>query len=157
MRLLYGTTTLVKVTLGERFQGSLFRLFLAEEFNAERNPPSSNPFRIFLEFRDIVRTNDRKNPKYVAHVRGMKSSLRNRMKDDPCYRDALETVAAMGVHAVQPVLAILEADSYEGRGKAVRPVPPGRAGSPDSVEYYLEELRGPNHEAPELHLQRLYE
>lgn len=157
MRLLYGTTTLVKVTLGERFQGSLFRLYLADGFNAAQNPPSSNPFRIFGEFRDVVRTNDRKNAKYVAHVRGVKSSLRRRMKDDPSYRDALQTVSAMGVHAVQPYLAILEADSYEGRGKAVHPVPPGRAGSPDSVEYYLDDIRGPKHEAPELHLQRLYE
>lgn len=157
MRLLYGTTTALKVAIAERFHGSVFRLYFADAFHAERNPNSSNPFRIFLDYRDIVLTNDRNNPKFVAHVRGVKASLRRRMKGHAHYHDALDTVTSMGVHGVQPVLAILEVDVYEGRGKTVSPLFPGQSGSPESVEYSLDDIRGPNHECPELHLQRMYE
>lgn len=156
MRLLYCTTSALKVELTERFCGSVFRLYFADEFNPTSNPPSSNPFRIFQDYQEIFSCNDRLNPKLVKHFNGLKRGLRKRLKDDPVYPDARNTIKAMGVHGIRPVLAILEGDTYEAKGKTIRPLAPGQSGSPTSIEYQLADVHGPNHADPELHLHRLF-
>lgn len=156
MRLLYGTTTSLVVTLTDRYHGSCFRLYFADAFNAVQNPRSSNPFLIFLEYRDMVEHNDITNPKYLAHVNGVRRGTRNRQQGVD-RREALHTIRRMGIHAVAPYLAMLEVEAYENNhGTAVVPRSPAVAGSPTAIEYLVDDIRGPNQTDPELHLQRLH-
>ena len=156
VRLLYGTTSALQVELTERFFGSSFKLYFADELNPGSNPPSSNPYRILLDYQEIFACNDRLNPKFVKHINGLKWGVRKRLQDDPAYPDARDTIKAMGMHGIRPVLAILEGDTYEAHGKAIGVLPPGRGGSPTSVEYQLADVHGPKHAEPELHLHRLF-
>ncbi len=156
MRLLYSTTSALQVELNERFFDSVFKLYFADEFNAKCNPPSSNPHRIFMDYREIFASNDRLNPKLVSHFNGLKRGIRRRLKDDPARPDALDTIKAMGIHGIQPVIAILECDTYVAHGKTITALPPGRSGSPTSVEYQLADIHGPKHSDPELHLHHSF-
>lgn len=158
MRLLYGTTTSVVVTVSDLYYGSLFYLYFADNFNAwPQNPPSSNPFQIFLDYTEIFRTNDINNPKFIAHIRGVKSGIRKKLAG-PSRRRALQTVSTMGTHAIQPYLAILEAETYQRNhvGASITPLLPPATGSPTSVEYLLNDIQGPKHSAFEMHLQKLH-
>lgn len=156
MRLLFSTASHLQITLTEQFGDSIFKLYFADAFNASANPASSNPFRIFLDYQEIFDSNDRLNPKYVMHVRGLRRGTQRRLRDSPYYTEARRTISAMGIHAIRPVLAILEADTYLAHGKRIDPLPPSRAGSPTSVEYLLPEIHGPKHPDPELHLECLF-
>ena len=90
MRLLYGTTTAAVVRVTEQFFGSRYYLFLAESFNAwPQNPPSSNPFQLFLDYAEIVRTVDRKNAKYTAYIRSLRRHIRRRLAGTPALGDTL--------------------------------------------------------------------
>jgi hypothetical protein len=64
----------------------------------------------------------------------------------------------MGIHAMQPYLAILEVDKYLTRTglSEVPRVSPLMAGSPTSVEYLIIDIEGPNTSDPELHLEKLH-
>lgn len=153
MRLLYSTTSALKVELTERFFASVFRLYFADEFNMRTNPPSSNPYRIYTEFTEIFDSNDRMNPKLVFHFNGLKKKIDTQLaKHDPNYAAAMDTIDAMGMHGIRPVLAILEGSTYEGNGKVIIRAKPGHSGSPTSIEYYLGDVHGPKHADPELHL-----
>src|SRR5215217_8093783 len=99
------------VELTERFLGSIFKLYFADEFNPRSNPPSSNPFRIFQDYAEIFESNDRLNPKFVFHINGLKRGIGKRMKGDPAYPDARDTIKTTGMHAIRPVLAVLEGDA----------------------------------------------
>lgn len=160
MKLYYGTTTLLLVTISENFYGSRYRLSFTERFNAwPQNSLSSNPLQLFIDYSEIVRTNDIKNPKFVAHQIGvMRGIYKNLTAGSPGQLSALQTVRDMGTHGLRPYLAILEVDTYTAaRGSAVIPtVPPPKAGSPTSLEYLVEDIRGPNHATPELHLEKLH-
>lgn len=156
MRLLFSTTSHLQVMLTEQFSHSLFKLYFADGFNATANPPSSNPFQIYLDYQEIFRSNDRLNAKYVAHIRSLRKSTRRRLKDTPDLPEALKLINTMGMHGIRPVLAILDADTYIGRGKCINALPKSRSGSPTSVEYQLSEIYGPNHPDKELHLEHLF-
>jgi hypothetical protein len=163
MKLLYGTTTEVHVTITNRFYGSLFHLYLAEDFNAWPHiPPSSNPFQLFLDYREMVRTNDLNNPKFVTHISGIRFHIRRRLSN-PDRQTALRTVRRMGIQAMQPYLAILEVDTYlqqhfpaGGVGLGSFRIPSSSAGSPTSHEYFVPDIKGPHLPNTELHLQKLY-
>jgi hypothetical protein len=163
MKLLYGTTTEVHVTITNRFYGSLFHLYMAEDFNAWPHiPPSSSPFQFFLDYREMVRTNDLNNPKFTTHISGIKFHIRRRLSN-PDRQTALRTVQRMGIQAMQPFLAILEVETYlqhhypaGGRGLASFQVPSSKAGSPSSIEYFFPDIRGPTLPNAELHIQKLY-
>lgn len=164
MRLLYGTTTELVVTITERFFGGQYRLYFAEHFNASpSNPPSSNPFRLFMDYDEIFRTNDLKNPKFTAHQRGVRQASRVRLSNPDIRREAFDTIRTLGIHGVRPYLAILEVDTYLQNHYAghqvelarLRRSPPA-AGSPTAIEYLFENIRGPRFPNAELHLQKLH-
>ena len=159
-RLLYGTTTSLVVTICERFRGSLFRLYFADDFNAwPHNPPSSNPFQLFLDYNEIFRTNDIINPKYVIHKRGVRRFIRKKLTlGTPDYANAQRTVQVMGIHAIQPYLAILEVTTYQNNHHSIliQQLPPNTAGSPTSVEYLVDDIHVPTHSNPDMHLQKLH-
>ena len=161
MHLKYGTTTSLVVTISERFYSSKFYLYFADNFNAwPQNPSSSNPFQIFLDYMEIFRSNDLNNPKFVAHKRGVRKGIRaNFAKGTPNRLAALRTVRVMGIHAIQPYLAILEVDTYVRARPAVTTIPPllpPLAGSPTSIEYLVDDVQGPRSGNPDMHLQRLH-
>jgi hypothetical protein len=160
MKHYYGTTTEVVVTISETIHDDVYWLNFAERFNAwPQNPPSSNPFQLFLDYSEIVRTNDIQNPKFVAHKAGVKKGIRIKHKaGTPDRKAALRTVRVMGIHAMQPYLAILEVDKYLTRTglSEVPRVSPLMAGSPTSVEYLIIDIEGPNTSDPELHLEKLH-
>jgi hypothetical protein len=164
MKLLYGTTTELVVTVTTLYYESRYRLYFAEDFNMwPRNPPSSDPFRLFIDYREMVLTNDLGNLKYIGHIRAVKSGIRTRLRDRMYRNVALELVNRMGILAIQPYLAILEVDTYlqqhyPGGEKTLDDfrVPPSAAGSPTSVEYVFDGIRGPRHPDAELHLQKLF-
>jgi hypothetical protein len=163
MKLLYGTTTQLMVMITDLYYDSRYRLYLTEEFNMwPRNPPSSNPFQLFVDFREMVRTNDLANPKYIAHRRALRSRIRA-TPNPSFHRSALSTIDSMGIHGVQPYLAILEVETYlhhhypqGGMTLDAFRVSPPNAGSPTSVEYVFDDIRGPRHHDAELHLQKLF-
>jgi hypothetical protein len=163
MKLLYGTTTALVVTISDLYYGSVFRLYLADDFNASStNPPSSDPFQMFLDFRQIFIRNDHNNPKVIMHRAAVRRGIRLRLAGDPAGRqNAGQTVRSMGIHGIQPYLAIVEADTYLNNHYSGAPlssfqVPPAKAGSPTSVEYLLTNIQGPNLPSPDLHLQKLH-
>ena len=156
MRLLYSTTSALQVELTERYSESVFKLYFSEEFNATSNPSSSNPFCIFKEYQEIFRTNDRLNVKLVKHFKGLRRGTRKRLAGTSQLPDALATIRTMGVHGIRPVLAILEAETYEARGKPIVRLSHKECGSPTSVEYRLFDIQGPGTADQELHLHHLY-
>ena len=164
MKLLYGTTTQLMVTITSLYYDSRYRLYLTEDFNMwPRNPPSSNPFQLFVDFREMVRTNDLANSKYIAHRRALRSRIRAYIPNPSFQKSALSTIDRMGIHGVQPYLAILEVDTYlqhhhpqGGRTLDDFRVAPPNAGSPTSVEYLFDNIRGSDHHDAELHLQKLF-
>lgn len=164
MRLLYGTTTELVVTITERFFSGQYRLYFAEHFNASpSNPPSSNPFRLFMDYDEIFRTNDLKNPKFLAHQRGVRAAIRVRLPNPDAQREAFDTMRVLGIHGVRPYLAILEVDTYLQYHYAGHRVvleslcrSPLVAGSPMAIEYLFENIRGPGLPGAELHLQKLH-
>ncbi len=157
MKLLYSTTSVLNVFLTDKYFCGSFKLWFADEFNASANPPSSNPFRIFQDYQEIFRRDDRLNPKLVAHRNGLKQKAENRITDVSTLAEVLETIDAMGTHGMRPVLAILEADTYIAHGKPISPVPPVSCASPTSIEYHLGDIQGPGNAEAELHLHHLYE
>ncbi|MCX6022901.1 MAG: hypothetical protein NTZ05_14465 [Chloroflexi bacterium] len=159
MRLLYGVTSELVVTIAERFLGSEYYLYFADDINAAAtNPPSSNPFRLFFDFREIVEERDRGGAKFVAHVRGVRNGVLAKMLPSPERDEALALIARASPRQMRPYLAILEADTYLSKrgGTLILPLPQSEAANDDSLEYRLEDVHGPNHAEPELHLQRLY-
>jgi hypothetical protein len=156
MRLLYATTSALMVELTERFQGSNYKLWFADELNPGTNPPSSNPFHMFQHYSKVFECNDFADPKYVAHISGIKRGTRKRLGGRPEFKDARDLIRKMGVHGIRPVLAILEGDTYIAHGKTITRATPSRSGSPTSVEYALADVRGPKMADPELHLHQLY-
>jgi hypothetical protein len=164
MRLLYGTTTELVVTITERFFGGQYRLYFAEQFNASpSNPPSSNPFRLFIDYDEIFKTNDLKNPKFIAHQRGVRQAIRVRLNTPDSRREAFATLRALGIHGVRPYLAILEVDTYLQNHYAGYRMEleslrrsPQAAGSPTAIEYVFDNIRGPRLPNAELHLQKLH-
>jgi len=156
-RLLYGITTSVVVTLSDRYYGSEFYLYLADDINADQtNPPSSNPLQMLLDYQDIVRTNDIVNPKFIAHKRAVRRGARARLSGNDL-TEAYKIVSRMAIHALQPYLAMLEQATYENRiGRAIQKLSPSRTGSPTSVEYLITDAWGPGHPSPEMHLQRMH-
>ena len=69
----------------------------------------------------------------------------------------------MGLHAIQSYLAILEVETYfqqhyPGSGVDLPQfqLPASRAGSPTSVEYIFDDIRGPALPNYEMHLQKLH-
>ena len=156
LNLLYSTTSALQVELTERYSSSIFKLYFADEFNAVANPSSSNPFRIYLQFQEIFQQNDRLNEKLVKHFKGLRRGTRRRLAGNPALPAALATIKTMGMHGIRPVLAILEAETYEAHGKAIVRLPPNQSGSSTSVEYLLADIQGPKLGTPELHLHHLY-
>jgi hypothetical protein len=156
LRLLYSTTSALQVELTERYSGSVFKLHFADDFNASSNPPTSNPFRIFKEFQEVFETNDRLNQKLVTHFASLKRGTRRRLKGKPELPAALETIKTMGMYGIRPVLAILEAETYEAHGKPIVRLSPKECGHPTSVEYRLADIQGPGNDNQELHLHHLY-
>jgi hypothetical protein len=157
VKLLYSTTSVLNVFLTDKYFCGSFKLWFADEFNASANPPSSNPFRLFQDYQEIFRKDDRLNPKLVAHRNALKLKAENRIKDESTLAEVLETIDGMGTHGMRPVLAILEADTYIAHGKPILPVPPAGCASLTSIEYQLGDIHGPGHAAAELHLHHLYE
>src|SRR5215218_1569939 len=104
MRLLYATTSALLVELTERFQGSNYKLWFADEFNPVTNPPSSNPFRMFQHYSEVFECNDFADRKYVAHIGGIKRGTRKRLRGHPEYQDARDLIRHMGMHGIRPVL-----------------------------------------------------
>jgi hypothetical protein len=164
MQLFYGTTTELVVIITERFFGGQYYLYFAENFNASQsNPPSSNPFKLFMDYHEIFRTNDLKNPKFVAHQRGVRAAIRGRLHNRATQQEAFSTMRALGIHGIRPYLAILEVDTYlqnhyaghYGDMASLR-LSPHVAGSPTAVEYFFREIRGPCRPDAELHLQQLH-
>jgi hypothetical protein len=156
MRLLYATTSALLVELTERFQGSNYKLWFADELNPATNPPMSNPFLIFQHNLEVFKRNEFADPKYVAHISGIKRGTRKRFSGRPEYQDARALIRHMGTHGFRPVLAILEGDTYIAHGKTITRAAPSRSGSPTSVEYVLGDVLGPQMRDPELHLHHLY-
>jgi hypothetical protein len=164
MRLIYGITSRMAVTISETYFGSRYQLYFADNINATPpNASSSNPFKIFQEYTDIVANNDRKNPKYIAHRRGLQRAIRVRLGTPQSRLGPQRTMRAMGTHGMQPYLAILEVETYLNNhhpGMSVSLIhfqlPPSQAGSPASVEYMLRDIAGPHNPNPEMHLQQLH-
>lgn len=159
MKLIYGTTSSLVVTITERFYNSVFSLYFADTFNAwPTNPPSSNPFQIFQDFTEIVKTNDRYNPKYIAHRNGVRRGIqKNLTAGSSEQKETYRTINIMGTKGLEPYLAILECDTYTARiGSSLTHLPPSKAGSPTSLEYLLTDVQGPKHPQPEMHLQKLH-
>jgi hypothetical protein len=156
MKLLYCTTTALKVQLTEEFNGSLFSLWFAEEFNPACNPPSSNPFHIFKHWAKTFEANDIADKTYQAHIAAMRNGSKRRLKGTPVYKDARDLIRNMGIHGIRPVLGIVEVDEYVSHGKVVERVQPANRGSATSLEYQLNDVRGPKLDDPELHLHQLY-
>ncbi len=156
LRLLYSTTSALQVELTERYSGSVFKLYFAEEINASSNPPSANPFRIFKDYQEIFAANDRLNQKLVTHFASLKRGTRRRLKGKPELPQALATIKTMDMYGIRPVLAILEAETYEAHGKSIVRLSPKECGHPTSVEYRLSDIQGPGNASQELHLHHLY-
>jgi hypothetical protein len=159
LKLLYSTTTTLVTTISDRYYSSSYYLYFAEQFNAwPNNPPSSNPFQIFLDYAEILRTNDVRNPKFIAHKRSVQRGIRKKLgRSHPDYSAAVQSIRAFGIHAIQPHLAILELDTYEYNHRTTLSLlPPTKAGSPTSREYFILDIYGPSHSSPEMHLQRLH-
>lgn len=157
-RLLYGTTSELAVTIFERFNGSRYHLFLADSFHAwPPNPSSANPIEVFLEFTSIYQRPDRFAPKFFTQKRGIRRMLRERLSGSLVYNDALKTVDVADAPSMRPYLAIIEVHAYEtNHDTVVAPLLPHRATSIPSIEYFLEDIHGPAHAEPEMHLQKLF-
>jgi hypothetical protein len=142
----------------------LVETLFSDKFNAwPLIPPSSNPFQLFLDYQEIVRSNDVKNPKFIAHIRGVRRGIHKRLHNPKTCDEANDAVRAMGIHAAQPYLAILEVETYlkqhhpaGGTTIAAYRLPPSKAGSPTSVEYLVTDVQGPSVSDSELHLEKLH-
>ena len=164
MQLLYGTTSSLFVTITERFFGGRYYLYFADRINADPpNPPSSNPLRILFDYAEIFRTYDVKNPKFVAHQRGVRGAIHKQISDPDTRKTAEQTIRALHIHGMQPYLAILEVETYLQNHYAGQRVDlesfrrsPPVAGSPMAIEYFIPDIRGPNLPDAELHLQKMY-
>lgn len=158
MRLLYGTTTLLVVTLADSLFNSKFRLHLADSFNFEHNPDSANPFKIFEVYQGIVAQDDRGHAKYLEHVGKVEDWIIDlRGRGSPDHQAALNLIRTLGTRGVQPYLAVLECDTYEANhGTKIVTLPPHLAASPTSIEYVVSDISGPALRDPELHLHKLF-
>ena len=96
------------VTISETIHNHVYWLSFTERFNAwPQNPPSSNPLQLFLDYSEIVRTNDVNNPKFAAHIKGVKSGIRKSLPDGPARQSAIEAVELMGTHGHTRYAALL--------------------------------------------------
>ena len=109
-----------------------------------------------MDFQEIFAANDRLNPKFVTHIKGLKRGTTKRLKHHPDYQDARDLIKTSGIHGIRPVLAILELDTYIAHGKKIRRLAPNWSGSPSSVEYQIGDIHGPKSVDPEIHLHCLY-
>jgi hypothetical protein len=157
MKLLYGTTSLVIKMLTEQFYNSRFHLWLADEFSASDNPTSSNPYLIFEGYQSTYRSIDYTDPKFTAHISKVRKGVRRRLYGTPECKQAMQLINRLGVNAVRPYMAILEATTYERQHKmTLAPVPKASAASPDCIEYNVNDIQGPSAGHPELHLQKMF-
>lgn len=160
-KLLFGTTSLMVKVITEIYFNNKFYLYFADNFNAwPTNPPSSNPFQIYKDYEEIVRTNDCKNPKYITHRNGLRIAIMKKYsKGTKERKEGLKSVTIMSPLEMQPYLAILVWDIYSKNHPShtlnnwpIR-ILPSKAASPSSIEYLAEEVDAKN---DSLNLQKLY-
>lgn len=139
--LLYSIGTELAYKIAKRYYGNIHYIWCTTEFNALRQPPSSNPATICKRYLEQISTGDRHTAEIdnnmVGILRGAKEKFNSGIIDGNEYNEIRSIVSVAEYEAFFPVLYIIETEKVKDR--CIEVAVEDKA-SDNAVEYKITDL-----------------
>lgn len=139
--ILYSIGTYLAYKIAKRYYKNVHYVWCTTEFNAFKQPPTSNPSKICKRYLEQITTGDR-HAKEIANnmagiLRGASAKLEGGIISKKEYNKIRKIVSGAEYEAFFPVLYIIESEKV--KTKCLEVLPQDKA-SDEAVEYKIENL-----------------
>lgn len=104
-----------------------FYVYVAKEFDPHSNPPSSNPRRIYIWFREIAENDDRGHPKYKSVLATLRKVARKKLQTGGLtqtqFREIQQLLNQSGPQYFSPLIYVIRSDLIAASRLLLVPTP----------------------------------
>lgn len=139
--ILYSVGTYLAYKIAQRYYKNVHYVWCTTEFNASKQPPTSNPSKICKRYLEQITTGDRHMKEIenniIGILRGAKAKFDSGIINKKEYNEIRSIVSAAEYESFFPMLYVIESEKV--KNKCVEVSIADRA-SDDAVEYKVENL-----------------